>query len=90
MAIQRTGDKKDDTPKFQVGLNIILQKSKEMTPDEQEAAITADAVRVRITDANDKDYFLVDVILPATEFSTGSVGYKYHVKDLSFEVLAQS
>jgi len=91
MAIQRPGDKKDDKPKFQVGLNIILQGSKDMELDEQEEAITVDKIRVLICDADDPKTRLIDVILPAAEFSTGSVGYKHHVKNLEwFKVLTNT
>jgi hypothetical protein len=82
MAIQRTGGKQ--AAHFSVGLNIVLTGSKTMTPQEQEAAMEVEAVRVLIVDASDSGKVLVDEVAPAKEFSTGSVGYGLNIRDASF------
>lgn len=80
MAIQRGSGSKPAV--FSVGLNVILEGSKKMSPAEQEAALTVPEVRVLITSA-DGELVLVDEVLTAKEFNTGSVGYGLQVKGLS-------
>jgi hypothetical protein len=69
---------------FSVGLNIILTGSKKMTPEEQEKLMAVGSVRVLITANDDPESVLVDVVLQAKEFSTGSVGYGLQERGLKF------
>lgn len=85
MAILRGGDSSAKA-EFSVGLNIILQGSKKMLPDVQQKLMTVDTVRVLIVDAEDENVVLVDEILPAKEFKTGSVGYGLQVRGVEFHV----
>ena len=81
MAIQRNGNV--GKAGFTVGLNVILEGSKKMSPEEQDAAITVPEVRILITSA-DGTLTLIDEVVPAKEFSTGSVGYGLQAKSLQF------
>jgi hypothetical protein len=81
MAIQRG---KAASSSFTVGLNVIMTGSKNMTSEEQDAAMTVSAVRVLIVDANDPENVLVDETAPAKEFSTGSVGYGLNIRQANF------
>ena len=69
---------------FSVTMNIVLTGSKRMTPEQQEALMDVDAVRVLICDAGDNDNVLLDTIADAREFSTGSVGYGLSQRGLKF------
>jgi hypothetical protein len=80
--IQRNSEPNEAT--FSVGLNIILTGSKKMTPEEQERLITVPKVRILIVDADGPENVLVDTVLPAKEFSTGSVGYGLQERGLKF------
>jgi hypothetical protein len=91
MAIKRQTDRTNDTPTFQVGLNITLTGSKKMTPEQQDRlmeGLTGARVIIVHEDAdviiNPGASTLVDRILPAVEFSTGSVGFKLHDKGFEF------
>lgn len=70
---------------FTVGLNITLRGSKGMSAEEQDALMQVGAVRILITDDAYPDTVLVDQVLEAAEFNTGSVGYKLHAANLEFE-----
>ncbi len=72
-------------PQFSVGVNIVLIGSKKMSAAEQERALTVDKVRVLIVAADDPENVLVDEIVPAREFSTGSVGYGLNVRNATFK-----
>ena len=82
MAIKRTVV--DPTALFSIGLNVILTGSKKMTPDQQEELMSVGSVRVLIVDAEDEDNVLIDEVVEAREFSTGSVGYGLNVRDRVF------
>ena len=82
MAISRTAQ--TATARFSVGLNAILTGSKKMTPEQQDALMDVGQVRILIVDASDKGNVLVDTNADACEFSTGSVGYKLHLRDVQF------
>jgi len=68
---------------FTVGLNIVLEGSKSMTHEQQDALMQVAEIRVLITSADGKQV-LVDEVVPAKEFSTGSVGYGLQVKNCQF------
>ena len=74
MAIIRNGND-TMTAQFSVTLNVVLKGSKKLSPQEQEALMSVAQVRVLIVDAGDPDNVLVDQVVPAREFGTGSVGY---------------
>jgi hypothetical protein len=76
MAIQRDASKSSG-PVFTVGLNIVLNGSKEMSEARQEASLTAVAgedmgLTVIIKSAKG---VLVETVLDPKQFSTGSVGW---------------
>ena len=81
MAIRRNGS---TSKTFRVGLNVTLDGSKKMTPEQQDAALTVGQVRVLIIDAEDENSVLVDEILDITDFNTGSAGYKLHGQGFRF------
>lgn len=80
--------RKDDTTttqgSFSVGINVVLTGSKKLSPEQQEALMTVEKVRIVIADANDPENVLVDAETPAREFSTGSVGYGLNLRGAQF------
>ena len=88
MAVKR--DKAKSKAVFQVGLNVTLKGSKKMSVEEQDAMVAVEQVRVIIVAADEPVTIatgantLVDTVLDATAFSTGSVGYKLHIRDIEF------
>ncbi len=85
MPIIRQDEKAAVQARFSVGVNVILNGSKKMSPEQQEALISVDKVRVLIVDAEDPENVLVDAEAPAREFSTGSVGYGLNLRDAQFK-----
>lgn len=86
MAIQRNASSRSSDPVFTIGLNIVLNGSKEMSEEQQEAALAAVAggtqkigVIIRSTKG-----VLVETSLDPKQFSTGSVGWGLQEK-ASFE-----
>jgi len=91
MAIQRGGQQAQETV-FSVGLNVILTGSKEMSQGQQDEAMEGlSSARIIIVDGganviiNPSAKVLVDEVVPAQEFKTGSVGFGLHTKGLKFE-----
>jgi hypothetical protein len=80
MAVKRTA------AEFQIGLKIALKGSKGMTADERDALVTGKQVRVIVLDASADVVLsaganvLIDTVLDATAFKTGSVGYMLYSK----------
>jgi hypothetical protein len=85
MPILRRSDPGAPQAQFSVGLNVILVGSKKLTPEEQEALLSVERVRVLITDADDPDNVLVDAEASAREFSTGSIGYGLNLRGVQFK-----
>jgi hypothetical protein len=65
-----------------VNCNLVVKGSKAMTPAEQEALDMPDEVRITISGPNGEG--LLDEMVQACRFSTGSVGYKLNVRDQEF------
>lgn len=92
MAIQRQDNAQPTTPTFRVGINITLTGSKKMTSEQQETLMKGlDGVRILVID-QDADIIigprvqkLVDVIAPAKEFKTGSVGFGIQATGAEFK-----
>jgi hypothetical protein len=77
MAIQRGASGKSSGPVFTVGLNIVLNGSKEMSEAAQEAVLTdaaSDTQRIEVIIRSSKGV-LVETVLDPKQFSTGSVGW---------------
>lgn len=70
---------------YSVGLNIILGGSKQMEPEQIEALLSTGSVKVTIVDAENTDRILVDEVVEAKQFKTGSVGFGLHTRDLKFQ-----
>jgi hypothetical protein len=82
------GIKRSDSPQraavFSVNVNVVLKGSKKMTPEQQEGLMAVDRVRILIVDAEDPDNELVNEVVDAHEFSTGSVGYGLSLGEAQF------
>lgn len=83
MAIQRNDTSKDKG--FSANINIILTGSKNMSIEEQAAAMTVDGIRILITDVNDPNNILLDSTAHSKEFTTRSVGYGLQQSGLQFK-----
>ena len=70
---------------YSVGLNIILGGSKQMEPEQIEVLLSTGSVKVTIVDAENTDRVLVDEVVEAKQFKTGSVGFGLHTRDLKFQ-----
>lgn len=70
--------------RYSIGLNVILAGSKKMTEPEIEALLSTGEVRVVISDAADEERVLVDEVVAAKQFSTGSVGFGLNKPGLQF------
>jgi hypothetical protein len=85
MTIQRSnGNGSTPQARFTAGLNIVLIGSKKMTPEEQDALMAVEAVKVTIADASNPENVLVETTAPAKEFDTGSVGYGIYERSVTF------
>jgi hypothetical protein len=69
---------------FSVTLNVVLKGSKQMAPEQQEAMMPVGQAHVVIADADDPANVLVDEVVPAREFGTGSVGYGLSLRAVEF------
>jgi hypothetical protein len=85
MPIIRREDGGASTAQFSVGVNVVLVGSKKLSPEEQEALLSVDRVRILIADASDPENILVDAEVSAREFSTGSVGYGLNLRGAHFK-----
>lgn len=70
---------------YSIGLNVILSGSKKMEPEQVEALLSTGSVRVTIVDVENPDRILVDEVIEAKEFKTGSVGFGLHTRGLKFQ-----
>jgi hypothetical protein len=84
MPIIRKEEAQKPTAEFTIGINVILVGSKKLSPEEQEALLPVERVRILIADATDPENVLLDTEVPAREFSTGSVGYGLNLRGAHF------
>lgn len=76
----------DNTPTYSVGVNIVASGTKTMSENDQDIYMKnePDLVNIFIADANDPTAVLMDVVVPLEVFTSGNVGYKFHIRGKTF------
>lgn len=69
---------------YSVGLNIVLTGSKNLSQSDIEKLLSTGSVKVVIVDAENENRVLVDEVVEAKQFSTGSVRFGLNTKGAKF------
>jgi hypothetical protein len=73
--------------RYSVNCNVVATGSKQWERSEAEENMEGqpEMVKITIADADDPDRVLVEESVPLQAFKTGSVGYKFQRRDVTFD-----